>query len=132
MWTALKGNAVPVIKKPWGETRCLWSNEAYEVWHASIEKGGYSSRHVHYSKFNDFYVFRGKLLIHLYASRSAMEPESTVTLTANQQFMVNPGKWHKFEAATDVELLEIYKGTASAYDIERVDEGGRKDGNDHA
>lgn len=116
-------------KKLWGTTYCLSqgprvSESKVEVWHASIVKGGYSSRHRHLKKANVFIVISGAINIELEGPMCKM--------AGDQPLLVPAGMWHRFRAITDVELLEVYvaeEGTViDPDDIERQDEGGVEDG----
>lgn len=108
------------VDKLWGGTRCVHRDGSHEVHHASIRKGGYSSRHSHRTKANLFYVLSGTLLVHRY------DPdEAPVTLTAGQRYTVPSNRDHRFEALTDVELIEVYwVDDLDPDDIVRLDVGG--------
>jgi mannose-6-phosphate isomerase-like protein (cupin superfamily) len=115
----MSAQLVPAVEKIWGETRCIRRDRAHEVHHASILMGGYSSRH-HHRKLNLFYVISGTLEVHRY------DPdEHPVVLTAGMAYTVESGRAHRFNAITDVELLEIYwMDDLDPEDIVRVDVGG--------
>ena len=113
--------------KLWGVTQVVHRDQVSEVCHASIAAGGYSSRHRHLHKDNTFYVLRGVLLVKTFTNREG-DPFVTVTLTAGQACKVPCRMWHKFEATTAVELIEIYSIGLAADDIERDDVGGRANG----
>lgn len=115
--------------KPWGVARWTHVGPIVEVMHASIRRGGYSSRHRHNRKFNDFYVLSGMLNISFYEIGTAVAPHNVVTLSPGQRLTVLPGVWHRFDALTDVELMETYWADVSPGegDIERVDVGGSLD-----
>lgn len=115
-----------VARKPWGETRCVHRDMTHEVWHASIRKGGYSSRHTHDRKANLFYVSSGTLLVHVYNNSFSTIPSTTYKLEKGEQISIDDGVWHQFEAATDVELVEVYWVYLRGEDIRRADEGGVK------
>ncbi len=116
----------PVQRKPWGETRCVYRDMTHEIWHATINKGGYSSRHTHDRKPNLFYVASGLLLVHEYRNQYSTIPCTTYTLKAGDQVTIEDGVWHQFEATTDVELVEVYWVYLKGEDITRADEGGLK------
>lgn len=116
----------PVVQKPWGKTRCVYRDQTHEIWHATIQKGGFSSRHTHERKPNLFYVASGTLLVHVYNNGYATIPISTHTLEAGDQVTVEDGVWHQFEATTDVELVEVYWVYLKGEDIVRADTGGLK------
>jgi mannose-6-phosphate isomerase-like protein (cupin superfamily) len=115
------------LEKSWGTNRGLERSHAFEVHHASIRAGGYSSQHCHRDKSNAFYVVRGELLVHFYRQRGDQDPCATVRLTAGQKLVCGRGEWHRFEAVTDVELVEWYWTDAvDPSDIERHDQGGMR------
>lgn len=110
-------------RKLWGMTRCIHKDKHGELHHASIEAGGYSSRHHHRTKHNLFYVLSGELLVHRY------DPDTLpVTLHAGEACTVPAGRDHRFEARTEVELIELYwplpGHELDPDDIVRVDIGG--------
>jgi mannose-6-phosphate isomerase-like protein (cupin superfamily) len=113
----------PTVEKSWGVTRPLRYGERDELHHASIKKGGYSSRHRHVGKENYFYVLSGTLYIQRY------DPDyRPVRLTAGMAYVSPAGEWHRFYATTDVELIEYYWNAdgnpIDPDDIERLDMGG--------
>lgn len=115
--------AVPAKPKLWGTNRHFFAGFPGSLHHASIKAGGFSSKHHHANKFNMFYVVAGTLLVHFYPD--ATGPGSrTQTLRAGDKLTVEPGAWHRFEAVTDVELIELYCTQVDEDDIVRVDEGG--------
>lgn len=114
-----------VKKKNWGHTRPVYGGDSHSLYHASIEPGGYSSRHFHGKQNNLFYVVSGDLLVHFYAD-SAGPVTRTTKLTRGDFVMAEAGEWHSFEAITAVELIELYAAFALEDDITRADEGGIK------
>jgi mannose-6-phosphate isomerase-like protein (cupin superfamily) len=96
----------------------------HEIWHASIKKGGYSSRHTHDRKPNLFYVASGTMLVHTFHNNISTIPSSTFSVSVGQQITIVDGVWHQFEATTDVELIEVYWVYLKGEDIQRADEGG--------
>ena len=110
--------------KFWGTNRCIYSDSSFEVHHAHIVAGGYSSKHHHVHKVNNFYVVDGTLRITSYEQDD--KEVHVVTLGAGTTFSIPPGIQHKFEAITDVDLIEIYWANLDPDDIVRVDCGGVK------
>lgn len=115
-----------VQSKPWGQTRCVYRDQTHEVWHASIRRGGYSSRHYHTRKGNEFYVASGTLLVHEWENQYSTVPRVTHVLKAGDRVMVDDHEWHTFHAETDVELIETYFSHLKGEDIVRHDTGGLK------
>lgn len=110
-----------VQSKPWGKTRHIGS----DIYHASIKAGGYSSQHRHNVGHNDFYIVSGKLLIHFYRQKGDVSPYSTALMQPGMRVTAKRGEWHRFEAVTDVELIEWYYADQYHHsDIERYDVGG--------
>ncbi len=114
-----------VQKKLWGETRPVYSGDSHSLYHATPKAGGYSSRHYHATKHNLFYIVSGTLLVHFYADRDGPVTR-TVSLTRGDFAMSEAGEWHRFEAVTDCELIELYTSYCIDDDIVRADEGGLK------
>lgn len=124
----MNARIVPVLSKLWGTNRCIFADVNLEVHHAHILKGGYSSRHHHKIKANDFYVLEGSLRVLVYNNDGSVA--STVVLDAGMQFAIPAGVEHRFEAITDVELIETYWTSLDPSDIVRADEGGLKPNTD--
>lgn len=93
--------------KPWGVTRCINISGCEELWHASVLRGGYSSRHYHRDKMNKFYVVSGTLLVNIYDD-PAEEPSATILLASGTSYGVPSEVWHSFLAVQDVEMIEHY------------------------
>lgn len=113
--------ALQTVDKLWGTTRCLHCGPVIEIWHASIKRGGYSSKHVHHLKLNSFYVVLGQLLVRMFSPNG--NNVVTVTIAAGCHFTVLPGDLHQFEALEDTELIETYHARMPE-DIFRMTEGG--------
>lgn len=117
---------VPSQSKPWGRTRQIFRDETHEVWHASIWEGGYSSRHFHERKNNEFYVVSGTLVVKLFDDPHDALPREVITLGPGQRCVVEDNVWHLFESVTAVELIETYFSHLKGEDITRHDQGGLK------
>lgn len=106
-----------VIEKPWGVTRCIHRSATCEVWHASIRKGGKSSEgrwHWHRAKHQSLYILSGRLLVEQCLT-SGIPPESNEKHGIDRNVLlwghsceIAAGTKHRFEAVTDVELIETY------------------------
>lgn len=124
--SSCRHKAPEATEKPWGKTRRIYLDHGVEIWHASIDKGGFSSRHHHRSKVNDFYVVSGELAVLTYEGDMA-RVKACHTLKAGDKLSLGPGEWHRFQALTDVELIEIYwLLDIDAEDIVRSDTGGKR------
>jgi len=115
---------IPELVKFWGTNRCIYSENNFEVHHAQIVEGGFSSKHHHVHKVNNFYIVSGTLKVILF-DKDGKEVH-TVVLGTNTNFSVPAGVEHKFEAVTDVDLIEIYWANLNPDDIVRADLGGVK------
>ncbi len=71
-------------EKPWGFNRHLLSLPGLELHHASVEPGGYSSRHYHAHKDNHFYVVSGQLTVQSFASADAKSARRIITAQAGE------------------------------------------------
>ena len=92
-----------IINKPWGIARLIHKGPHTEVWHCSIRAGGVSTDgkyHKHELKTNDFYILDGTLKLCV--------AENSYLLASGDCHQVRPGFRHRFEAVTDVELIETY------------------------
>jgi mannose-6-phosphate isomerase-like protein (cupin superfamily) len=112
------------LVKFWGTNRCIYSEKNFEVHHAQIVEGGFSSKHHHVYKVNNFYIVSGTLKVFLFDDTG--KEVHCVTLGTGTNFSVPPGVEHKFEAITNVDLIEIYWANLDPDDIVRVDIGGVK------
>lgn len=117
------------LSKSWGQTSRLQCDRDSETWLADIQAGGYSSRHSHSRHDNIFLVLSGVLVIYQYDSSSPEDVQIVWKLNKGMSAIILAGQIHKFEAITDVRLLETYiplgeATTTSMEDIHRLDEGG--------
>lgn len=119
------------LKKDWGLNFSVFNNHNFEVHHASIEPGGYSSSHCHRNKHNLFYVVSGSLWVHFYGSEEGAANNQiahTVELATGDKLIVPPRVWHRFYAPKSselVNLLEVYWiDPVNPDDIVRKDVGG--------
>lgn len=118
----------PSLAKPWGETKRIHRDTTHEIWHASIKAGGFSSWHTHARKPNLFYVLSGTMRV---LASGEHHPQSGAKVTGyvlgvGEQIVIDDGVWHRFEAVTDVELIEVYWACLKGEDINRADQGGMK------
>lgn len=115
--------------KPWGVNRHLLSLPGLELHHATIEPGGYSSKHYHAHKDNHFYVISGRLTVEFYYSDVNDAPLASQELGRGEQLVMRAGLWHRFvnHGPDAVELVETYWASPekSHEDIVRADTGGR-------
>lgn len=118
------------LNKAWGLNFAVFQNSNFEIHHAYIKSGGYSSCHCHKHKYNLFYILYGKLLIHFYSNETNASNNHiahTVVLSPGERLVVPPNVWHRFQSVDDsnVDLLEAYwSETVDPNDIVRKDVGG--------
>jgi mannose-6-phosphate isomerase-like protein (cupin superfamily) len=118
------------LNKAWGLNFAVFQNSNFEVHHAYIKSGGYSSCHCHNHKYNLFYVLSGKLLVHFYRNEETASNNHiahTVALGYGERLIVPPKVWHRFQSVDDmdVDLIEAYWAeSVDPSDIVRKDIGG--------
>lgn len=108
------------LQKPWGYTRCLYSNQAFEFWDAHVIAGGYSSRHFHDLKWNRLASRDAVLLVRLWDDVG----ERQVIVGFGEFIDIAPGISHRFEVVQSGRLWESYWGRCDPQDIVRVDANG--------
>lgn len=116
-----------LVPKTWGYAVCVKDSDLVDVWFAHAKAGGYSSRHRHPVKANEFLVLSGLLLVEYWRTdRPTGPPTGECQLRAGQSFVVMAGGWHRFVAQRDTDLIETYRHPPDTplIDIERFDEGG--------
>lgn len=106
--------------KVWGTTERVTINPAFEFHRLEINRGGYCSKHRHWTKFNGFYLESGRLRITEWNGSH----ETVTDMTPGQYATVKPGVYHQFEALEDCVAFELYWAEYSPEDIERVNVGG--------
>lgn len=110
-----------VQSKFWGETQCIFEGPVSEIHFAKSIKGGYCSEHRHKSKWNRFFVIRGKLQVTIFKE----DGQDHTIITAGQFTDVPPGEWHTFKCLEDCEFIEVYWiDPLISGDIERRTSGG--------
>lgn len=119
------------LKKAWGLNYAIFNNANFELHHASIVAGGYSSCHCHQNKHNLFYVITGELYIHFYGSEKDAQENKiahSLKISVGESLIVPPKVWHKFYAPENgfgVDLVETYwNSEVNPEDIVRKDVGG--------
>ncbi len=114
--------------KSWGYKYIVYDSSSYQVHLCTIKRGGYSSWHYHNHRFNRFLVLEGILKIVIKPKFDIDLLHGSMYIIGDKQdtrkFNVKPGVVHKFEALTNVQLLEVYYTVCSDKDIIRQDIGG--------
>lgn len=109
--------------KKWGDMREIFESGTVSVHHLKIKKDGFCSEHRHQFKSNLFFVVSGNLKLIIW-NESGMKDETVVW--PGETTEIPPGVYHKFEALTDVECIEICEVKFMGEDIKRRTEGGVK------
>lgn len=125
-------DVIKAMEKAWGTNFPVFHNANFELHHAFIEPGGYSSCHCHQNKYNLFYTVKGELYIHFYRAEPTLSNISdiahTVILEVGERLIVPPKVWHRFyapENGSGVDLIEAYwNSDVNQDDIVRKDIGG--------
>lgn len=117
----------PCEQKVWGKTQRVYERNGVSIAHATIVRGGYSSKHYHAKKDNVFQVVTGLLHVQLFVDGPEASPV-TYVLAPGMTYRVPAGTWHRFVASSPTELIEVYDSAdedpPSPQDIVRHDEGG--------
>ena len=107
--------------KVWGSTRCLFDKSAFELHRIEVVPGGFCSKHLHYFKYNGFFVESGELEV------TVWKPSGTVDKTllkAGDSMEVAPREYHRFRSPKGCVAFETYWTVLYSDDIERETTGG--------
>tara|TARA_Y100000034_G_scaffold132562_1_gene195875 strand:+ start:474 stop:821 length:348 start_codon:yes stop_codon:yes gene_type:complete len=110
--------------KVWGKTQDIFKNINFELHRIEVNKGGFCSKHKHIHKINAFYIEKGKLKITIHETEYNLVDETIVS--TGDLTIVNPGKYHEFEALEDTIAYEIYWVELDHNDIKRENIGGNR------
>lgn len=126
-------NAIEWEEKCWGKV-CHLVERDLQVSVLKVVAGFRCSRHRHIHRWNNFRVITGILRVIEYRQNSSGDLSQTrsTVLVAGQSIDIHPGVWHCFEVLESGQVVEIYwttdKTSVDFADIERIDVGGRIDG----
>ena len=112
--------------KVWGETEEIFNNGLLSLNVLNIKKGGFCSEHQHSSKTNIFFVLSGRLEVYQWPGGSEGESPDITVLGPGDSTAIEPGIWHKFQAAEDTACFEYYQIRFHGDDIIRRSHGGRE------
>jgi mannose-6-phosphate isomerase-like protein (cupin superfamily) len=118
------------VKKAWGWYRQLHADDKCVVRLLFIKRGGYCSQHWHERKFNTFEVIAGNLRIECRAhpDLDRFICEAFELTPHSRARCIEPGRFHNFEALTDVLCYEITRALdeeiVEESDIHRLTESG--------
>lgn len=92
--------------KVWGQTEEIFRKNNVEIHRIFAKKDGFSSKHLHKSKHNMFFVESGKLMVEVWKNDYDLV-DSTV-ISSGESTVARPGEYHRFTALEDTVALEIY------------------------
>ena len=107
-----------ITPKSWGKSIRRFIDSYLQVEEAHIDKGGYSSVHLHERKWNEFIVSKGSLLVHIYDDQG--KSEMTHELEPGIRIHVPPNIRHQFVATTKVVVYEVYFDPSHQLDPEDI------------
>lgn len=117
-----KQNIMHKQGKIWGETSEIFNKNNVSIHRIIAKKGYFCSKHKHDSKYNVFFVEKGKLKIQHWKSDYDLVDETIIS--SGESCSIPPKEYHKFVAIEDTIAFEIYYVTLEEKDISRVDCGG--------
>lgn len=92
------------VPKPWGSEQLWASTNSYAAKLLTITEGHRLSLQYHREKEESILVLSGRLRLHLEDDHGEM---ALAVLGPGQFRRVPPGRRHRFEAVTDVEVVEV-------------------------
>jgi mannose-6-phosphate isomerase len=111
------------VEKPWG-SELIWTHtDRYVGKLISINAGSRLSLQYHNEKDESIYVVAGTLNLHLENEAGVMEVRK---LQPGEYSRVVTGKKHRFEAVTDVRLIEV--STPELDDVVRLEDDYGREG----
>lgn len=111
-----------IVGKIWGSTSPLFHKNNVEIHRIEIKKGFKCSKHKHLSKYNMFFIEKGKIEVLVW--KNSYDLVDTTVIQTQQSTVVAPGEYHLFQALEDTVAYEIYWVELLANDIQREDVGG--------
>jgi mannose-6-phosphate isomerase-like protein (cupin superfamily) len=111
------------VPKPWGSEQIWALTERYCGKVIRISAGKRLSLQRHERKEESLIVLRGTLRLHLEDDEGIVR---VVELGPGESAHVDPHRIHRFEAATDVELVEV--STPEIDDVERLEDDFGREG----
>jgi len=92
--------------KVWGTTTKLFERNETSTHLIEIEAGGYCSKHMHVSRYNEFFVLHGMLEVIVWREDSALK--DTTIISDGERTIVEPGVYHQFRCMTPTTAIEFY------------------------
>ena len=103
------------MNKLWGNTKCVISNEIFEIHKIEVNKNFFCSKHYHKYKNNIFYVEKGSLLIEKWEK----EKIEKFKLGPGDSLEIKNCTFHRFLGLEDSIAFEIYYFSIKSEDIVR-------------
>jgi mannose-6-phosphate isomerase-like protein (cupin superfamily) len=111
------------VEKPWG-SELIWTHTGRYVGKLiSIHAGARLSLQLHNEKDESIYVVEGTLNLHLENDNGEVEQ---IKMTPGEFARVPTGRIHRFEAITDVQLIEV--STPELDDVVRLEDDYGREG----
>jgi len=110
--------------KVWGYTQEIIKGSSFEVHRIEIDKGGFCSMHKHIHKNNMFFVESGFITVEV--KKKDYKLTDKTNLEMGEMMTVKAGEFHRFKAAKDSVVYEIYWIDDITDDIVRKKVGGIK------
>jgi mannose-6-phosphate isomerase-like protein (cupin superfamily) len=111
-----------IYGKIWGNTQCIFTNDNnVSIHRIEIKKGGKCSKHMHFHKYNKFFIEKGKLKISVWQKDYNLIDETI--LETSESTEIKPGLFHEFLALEDTIAYEIYYTKLDENDIIRKTNG---------
>lgn len=103
--------------KTWGDKVTVFSNDLCEVSYLDLNPLQRCSWHVHQTKFNQFFVIKGQIVIKTEWGNAKVKE--------GQVFTTKPGEWHEFRTGeTPAQIIEVMYVKYNENDIHREKLGG--------
>jgi hypothetical protein len=117
------------LEKAWGWSAEVFRDAKCRLVLAVIDKGGFSSIHVHDGCFNSFDVIEGTLLVEEFCPKTFAPKGKTQIDCGDKSLCIGLRRPHRFVAKTDVIVYKLYRAAPGLVldpnDIRRFSHGGR-------
>lgn len=111
------------VEKPWGSELIWTRTDRYVGKLISVNAGARLSLQLHNEKDESIYIVAGTLILHLENDAGEVEP---ITMEPGEFTRIQTGKIHRFEAVTDVKLIEV--STPELDDVVRLEDDYGREG----
>lgn len=117
------------LEKAWGGSWEVFRDAKCRLVLSVIDKGGFSSIHVHDGCFNSFDVIEGTLTVEEFCPTTFASKGKTQIDAGDKSLCIGMKRPHRFVAKTDVIVYEMYRAAPGVVldpnDIRRFSHGGR-------